>query len=252
MGPTLLKKQHNGTLYCLKLLPFGGACVMEGEDGESENERAFGKASLPRRMLIVAAGALMNFLIGFLIVLAVIRPNGPEGGYVVSTLDSVDPASTAAAEGGLQAGDEILRVDVYKRQVIHRESIVHSAVEFDDGAVLAQLGLPDMRLPIQYALTWPQRAACKVPRLRLAEAAKLTFFAPDYEAFPALGLAPVSYTHLDVYKRQRSGRRTPKRAARRWSAPDGRTTRTRSIMCLHSQAFSAGRSMCAPEISMRR
>ena len=52
MGPTLLKKQHNGTLYCLKLLPFGGACVMEGEDGESENERAFGKASLPRRMLI--------------------------------------------------------------------------------------------------------------------------------------------------------------------------------------------------------
>ena len=103
MGPTLLKKQHNGTLYCLKLLPFGGACVMEGEDGESENERAFGKASLPRRMLIVAAGALMNFLIGFLIVLAVIRPNGPEGGYVVSTLDSVDPASTAAAEGGLQA-----------------------------------------------------------------------------------------------------------------------------------------------------
>ena len=113
MGPTLLKKQHNGTLYCLKLLPFGGACVMEGEDGESENERAFGKASLPRRMLIVAAGALMNFLIGFLIVLAVIRPNGPEGGYVVSTLDSVDPASTAAAEGGLQAGDEILRVDGY-------------------------------------------------------------------------------------------------------------------------------------------
>ena len=64
-------------------------------------------------MLIVAAGALMNFLIGFLIVLAVIRPNGPEGGYVVSTLDSVDPASTAAAEGGLQAGDEILRVDGY-------------------------------------------------------------------------------------------------------------------------------------------
>ena len=62
MGPTLLKKQHNGTLYCLKLLPFGGACVMEGEDSESDNDHAFGKASLPRRMLIVAAGALMNFL----------------------------------------------------------------------------------------------------------------------------------------------------------------------------------------------
>ena len=113
MGPTLLKKEHNGTLYCLKLLPFGGACVMEGEDEESESEHAFGKASLPRRMLIVAAGALMNFLVGFLIVLAVIQPNGPNGGYIVSTLDSVDPASTAAAEGGLQAGDEILEVDGY-------------------------------------------------------------------------------------------------------------------------------------------
>ena len=73
--------------------------------------------------------------------------------------------------------------------VIHRESIVHSAVEFADGAMIAQLGLPDMRLPIQYALTYPARVPCKVPRLSLAEAAKLTFYAPDYEAFPALGLA---------------------------------------------------------------
>ena len=113
MGPTLLKKQYHGTLYCLKVLPFGGACVMEGEDSESENEHAFGKASLPRRMLIVAAGALMNFLVGFLIVLAVMRPNGPDGGYIVSTLASVDPASTAAADGGLMAGDEILKVDGY-------------------------------------------------------------------------------------------------------------------------------------------
>ena len=73
--------------------------------------------------------------------------------------------------------------------VDHRESIVHSAVEFADGAVIAQLGLPDMRLPIQLALTWPQRVPCKVPRMSLAEVAKLTFYAPDYEAFPALNLA---------------------------------------------------------------
>ena len=111
MGPTLLKHEYKGTLYCLKLLPFGGACVMEGEDGESENEHAFGKAKLPRRMLIVCAGALMNFLVGFLIVLAVMQPNGPNGGYIVSTIDSVDPASTAA--GDLQAGDEILKIDGY-------------------------------------------------------------------------------------------------------------------------------------------
>ena len=111
MGPTLLKHEHKGTLYCLKLLPFGGACVMEGEDGESENEHAFGKAKLPRRMLIVCAGALMNFLVGFLIVLAVMQPNGPNGGYIVSTIASVDPASTAA--GDLKAGDEILKIDGY-------------------------------------------------------------------------------------------------------------------------------------------
>lgn len=111
MGPTLLKHEYKGTLYCLKLLPFGGACVMEGEDGESENEHAFGKAKLPRRMLIVCAGALMNFLVGFLIVLAVMQPNGPNGGYIVSTIASVDSASTAA--GDLKAGDEILKIDGY-------------------------------------------------------------------------------------------------------------------------------------------
>nr|WP_297171241.1 1-deoxy-D-xylulose-5-phosphate reductoisomerase [uncultured Agathobaculum sp.] len=73
--------------------------------------------------------------------------------------------------------------------VIHRESIVHSAIEFADGAVLAQLGLPDMRLPIQYALTYPARVHCKAPRLSLAEVGRLTFYTPDNEAFPALGLA---------------------------------------------------------------
>lgn len=73
--------------------------------------------------------------------------------------------------------------------VVHRESIVHSAVEFADGSVIAQLGLPDMRLPIQYALTYPQRLPCKAPRMHLTEIAKLTFYAPDEAAFPALVLA---------------------------------------------------------------
>lgn len=114
MGPTLLQHEYHGTVYCLKLLPFGGACVMEGEDGESENAHSFGKAKLPRRILIVAAGALMNFLIGFVIVLAVIQPNGPTGGYIVPTLGDIAAESTAAAEGGLQKGDTILKVDGYR------------------------------------------------------------------------------------------------------------------------------------------
>ena len=73
--------------------------------------------------------------------------------------------------------------------VVHRESIVHSAVEFTDGSVIAQMGNPDMRLPIQYALTYPERVPCKVPPLDLPRRHNLTFFAPDEEAFPALGLA---------------------------------------------------------------
>lgn len=73
--------------------------------------------------------------------------------------------------------------------VVHRESIVHSAVEFTDGSVIAQMGNPDMRLPIQYALTYPARVPCKVPPLDLPRRHNLTFFAPDEEAFSALGLA---------------------------------------------------------------
>lgn len=73
--------------------------------------------------------------------------------------------------------------------VVHRESIIHSLIEFVDGAVLAQLGVPDMRLPIQYALTYPARVPCKVPRLSLAEVGKMTFYSPDDKAFPAMNLA---------------------------------------------------------------
>ncbi|MBS5703031.1 MAG: 1-deoxy-D-xylulose-5-phosphate reductoisomerase [Butyricicoccus pullicaecorum] len=73
--------------------------------------------------------------------------------------------------------------------VIHRESIVHSLIEFEDGAVLAQLDLPDMRLPIQYALTYPARVPCKMERLCLAKVGHMSFYAPDEEAFPALRIA---------------------------------------------------------------
>ena len=73
--------------------------------------------------------------------------------------------------------------------LIHRQSIVHSLVEFRDGAVLAQLGTPDMRLPIRYALTWPQRAESSLPPLDLLSCPPLTFAAPDRESFPCLALA---------------------------------------------------------------
>lgn len=73
--------------------------------------------------------------------------------------------------------------------VVHPQSIIHSMVEFSDGAVMAQLGHPDMREPIQYALGYPHRLPLDNRRLDFAELASLTFHAPDPERFPALGLA---------------------------------------------------------------
>ena len=73
--------------------------------------------------------------------------------------------------------------------VIHRQSIVHSLVEFVDGAVMAQLGAPDMRLPIQLAMTYPDRLDCVVDPLDLLTCGPLTFVAPDMENFPCLKLA---------------------------------------------------------------
>ena len=73
--------------------------------------------------------------------------------------------------------------------VIHRQSVVHSMVEFTDGAVMAQLGTPDMRLPIQLALTYPQRIPCPVEPLNLLTCGPLTFSKPDMENFPCLALA---------------------------------------------------------------
>ena len=67
--------------------------------------------------------------------------------------------------------------------VVHRESIVHSMVEYDDNSVIAQLGLPDMRIPIQYALTYPERFESPVESINFAKIGKLTFFEPDYETF---------------------------------------------------------------------
>ena len=73
--------------------------------------------------------------------------------------------------------------------VIHRQSVVHSMVEFTDGAVMAQLGTPDMRLPIQLALTYPERISCPVEPLDLLTCGPLTFSKPDMENFPCLALA---------------------------------------------------------------
>lgn len=90
-----------------------------------------------------------------------------------------------AIEAAVLFGLPIDRVGI----VIHPQSIVHSLVDFVDGAMLAQLSWPDMCLPIQYAMTYPERMAGRLPSLDLAKAAHLDFFEPDFRRFPCLSLA---------------------------------------------------------------
>ena len=93
---------------------------------------------------------------------------------------------------GLEVIEAMRLYDLPLEQVdvmIHRQSIVHSMVEFTDGAVMAQMGTPDMRLPIQLAMTYPEREKCPVDALDLLTCGDLTFAKPDMDAFPCLALA---------------------------------------------------------------
>ena len=93
---------------------------------------------------------------------------------------------------GLEVIEAMRLYDLPLEQVdvlVHRQSIVHSMVEFTDGAVMAQMGVPDMRLPIQLAMTYPERLPCPVDALDLTSCSGLTFAKPDLDAFPCLKLA---------------------------------------------------------------
>ena len=100
--------------------------------------------------------------------------------------------SASMANKGLEIIEAAHLFDVEQNNidvVIHRESIVHSLVQFTDNSVLAQLGVPDMRTPIQYALTWPERENGAAAELDLAEAGALHFYRQDEKTFPSTGLA---------------------------------------------------------------
>lgn len=78
--------------------------------------------------------------------------------------------------------------------VVHRESVVHSAIAYQDNSVIAQLGVPDMRIPIQYALTYPQRLPSPVQELSLVDYGKLTFYVPDYDTFRCINVCKDAIT----------------------------------------------------------
>lgn len=108
MGPAILKKQVGETLYSLRLIPIGGYCAMEGEDGGSDNPRSFDKAAWWKRLIILVAGAAMNFITG-LILLGIYF--APSEGFVVPVVSQIEPECYLAQGEGIRSGDRILKVD---------------------------------------------------------------------------------------------------------------------------------------------
>ncbi len=107
MGPKIIKKQIGETLYAIRLFPIGGFVSMEGEDEESDNERAFGKKPAWQRFIIIAAGAILNLILGVIVVGICLTSSGIVG---TRTVYGFMPGAVSQ-ESGLQAGDEIVKIN---------------------------------------------------------------------------------------------------------------------------------------------
>ena len=141
MGPAIFKKQVGETLYAIRCIPIGGYCAMEGEDQDTENPRSFQKAAWWKRLIILVAGAAMNFIAGLLI-FAVLYLPGNE--IVVPVITEFTDCCIFNHENGLQKGDEILELDGEKIYVNGDVSVIlqinptvhHDVVVLRDGEKL--------------------------------------------------------------------------------------------------------------------
>ena len=106
-GPTIWKKQGKETKYALRLIPLGGFVSMEGEDEQSNDEGSFSKASIPRRMAIVVAGATVNIIFAVIVYFILVSTSGT---YISNEIDTTIDGY-AAKEAGLQAGDKIVKIN---------------------------------------------------------------------------------------------------------------------------------------------
>ena len=107
MGPAIFRKQKGETLYTIRCIPIGGYCAMEGEDGDTDNPRAFGKAKVWKRFVILVSGAAMNLIAGFLIVVIV----NCFTQIVMPQIADLRPGSALIQEGGLEVGDTLISID---------------------------------------------------------------------------------------------------------------------------------------------
>lgn len=205
LQPTLAAVRSKKTLALAnkETLVAGGAMVMEevrrnGVDllpVDSEHSAIFqclqgcpGKDALKKLILTASGGPFFGKtrkeLEGVTREQALRHPNWDMGAKI--TIDSATMMNKGleVIEASWLFGVPEDKIDV----VVHRESIIHSMIQYQDNAVMAQLGLPDMAVPIQYALTYPRRMPSPAGELNLWELQKLTFYPPDGEAFPCLEL----------------------------------------------------------------
>lgn len=126
LGPTICGFTKGETKYSLKLLPFGGACMMEGEDEESSDERAFGKKSVWARISVVAAGPVFNFIMAFVFSFILISFNGYDIPQIAGVLEGY-----AAEEAGMQEGDVIVKMN-HKNIHFYREVSAYSMFHAGD------------------------------------------------------------------------------------------------------------------------
>ncbi|MCR4694246.1 MAG: RIP metalloprotease RseP [Pseudobutyrivibrio sp.] len=128
LGPNLISWGKGETKYCIKLFPFGGACVMEGEDEESDNDRAFNKKTVWERFQIVFAGPFFNFIMAFVLSVIYIGLIGADLPYIGDVIEGY-----AAEEAGLEAGDKIIKMDNYN---VHFYNEVRLYTTFHSGKTI--------------------------------------------------------------------------------------------------------------------
>lgn len=110
MGPAIIKHQGTKTLYSLRIFPIGGYCRLEGEDGESADPQAFSNQKLWKRFIIVASGAVINILLGFVVFAVVVKMISPISTNVIEKIDE----RSYLAEAGIEAGDRIVEINGHK------------------------------------------------------------------------------------------------------------------------------------------
>ena len=133
MGPAILKHQGKKTLYALRVFPIGGYCRLEGEDGESSDPEAFSNQKLWKRFVIVASGAIINILLGFVLFMIVVKMMSPIATNVIETIDTRSHLS----ETGVMAGDEVISINGHKIGIYN--DIALYTDEFDENTKSAHL-----------------------------------------------------------------------------------------------------------------